>query len=58
MIHTMAKLHLIKDTFSCCKQLIKMKLKRNSFIFNAIASIKTTPKILLRPSPEDEAIYG
>uniref|UniRef100_A0A8C2IAN7 Tight junction protein 2b (zona occludens 2) n=1 Tax=Cyprinus carpio TaxID=7962 RepID=A0A8C2IAN7_CYPCA len=36
----------------------RLKLMLDHFFIQCAAAIKTTPKILLRPSPEDEAIYG
>uniref|UniRef100_A0A8C1WQS4 Tight junction protein 2b (zona occludens 2) n=1 Tax=Cyprinus carpio TaxID=7962 RepID=A0A8C1WQS4_CYPCA len=42
------------SAFSC----FRMKLILDHFLIQFAAAIKTTPKILLRPSPEDEAIYG
>uniref|UniRef100_A0A8C2JRV1 Tight junction protein 2b (zona occludens 2) n=1 Tax=Cyprinus carpio TaxID=7962 RepID=A0A8C2JRV1_CYPCA len=42
------------SAFSC----FRMKLILDHFLIQCAAAIKTTPKILLRPSPEDEAIYG
>uniref|UniRef100_A0A8C1RQB7 Tight junction protein 2b (zona occludens 2) n=1 Tax=Cyprinus carpio TaxID=7962 RepID=A0A8C1RQB7_CYPCA len=36
----------------------KFLLPHYHFLIQCAAAIKTTPKILLRPSPEDEAIYG
>uniref|UniRef100_A0A673M2V0 Tight junction protein ZO-2-like n=1 Tax=Sinocyclocheilus rhinocerous TaxID=307959 RepID=A0A673M2V0_9TELE len=42
------------SAFSC----FRMKLILDHYFIQCAAAIKTTPKILLRPSPEDEAIYG
>uniref|UniRef100_A0A671PNY0 Tight junction protein ZO-2-like n=1 Tax=Sinocyclocheilus anshuiensis TaxID=1608454 RepID=A0A671PNY0_9TELE len=42
------------SAFSC----FRMKLMLDPFFIQCAAAIKTTPKILFRPSPEDEAIYG
>uniref|UniRef100_A0A671PPX6 Tight junction protein ZO-2-like n=1 Tax=Sinocyclocheilus anshuiensis TaxID=1608454 RepID=A0A671PPX6_9TELE len=40
------------------KNCFRMKLMLDPFFIQCAAAIKTTPKILFRPSPEDEAIYG
>uniref|UniRef100_A0AAR2JC52 Tight junction protein 2b (zona occludens 2) n=1 Tax=Pygocentrus nattereri TaxID=42514 RepID=A0AAR2JC52_PYGNA len=43
--------------YACCTVgNLKLKLILSKYVFPA--AVKTTPKILLRPSPEDEQMYG
>uniref|UniRef100_A0AAY4CBT2 Tight junction protein 2b (zona occludens 2) n=1 Tax=Denticeps clupeoides TaxID=299321 RepID=A0AAY4CBT2_9TELE len=41
-----------------CKVLLSMVSSMLILAFHITAAVMTTPKILLRPSPEDEAMYG